>query len=81
MVALVYNGLTLFVRLAQPDKHFETISSRPLLLHGVATQTHHGGQTCLTITSTHQKQAVIQSILTNLGRLRLGARAYCKVRV
>ncbi|MBK8576635.1 MAG: transposase [Elusimicrobia bacterium] len=80
MVALVYNGLTLFVRLAQPDKHFETISSRPLLLHGVATQTRHGGQTCLTITSTHQKQAVIQSILTNIGRLRLGARPYCKVR-
>ena len=39
MVALVYNGWSLFVRLAQPHKHFEAISSRPLLLHGVATQT------------------------------------------
>ncbi len=37
MVALVYNGWTLFVRPAHPDKHFEAISSRPLLLHGVAT--------------------------------------------
>lgn len=66
MVALVYNWWTLFVRLAQPHKHFEAISSRPLLLHGVATQTRHGGQTRLTITSTHAKQSAIQVILTNL---------------
>ena len=66
MVALVYNWWTLFVRLAQPHKHFEAISSRPLLLHGVATQTRHGGQTRLTITSTHAKRSAIQAILTNL---------------
>lgn len=66
MVALVYNWRTLFVRLAQPHKHFEAISSRPLLLHGVATQTRHGRQTRLTITSTHAKQSAIQAILTNL---------------
>ena len=66
MVALVYNWWTLFVRLAQPHKHFEAISSRPLLLHGVATQTKHAGQTRLTITSTHAKQATIQAVLTNL---------------
>jgi hypothetical protein len=65
-VALVYNGWTLFVRLAQPHKHFEAISSRPLLLHGVATQTRHAGQTRLTITRTHAKQAAIQAVLTNL---------------
>jgi hypothetical protein len=66
MVALVYDWWTLFVRLAQPHKHFEAISSRPLLLHGVATQTQHAGQKRLTITSTHAKQAVIQSVLRNL---------------
>lgn len=66
MVALVYNWWTLFVRLAQPHKHFEAISSRPLLLHGVATQTRHGGQTRLTITSTHAKQEKIQRVLTSL---------------
>lgn len=65
-VALTYNWWTLFVRLAQPHKHFEAISSRPLLLHGVATQTRHGGQTRLTITSTHAKQAKIQAVLVNL---------------
>jgi hypothetical protein len=66
MVALVYNWWTLFVRLAQPHKHFEAISSRPLLLHGVATQTRHGGQIRLTITSTHAKRSAIQTILINL---------------
>ncbi|HSL02087.1 MAG TPA: transposase [Nitrospiraceae bacterium] len=45
MVALVYNWWTLFVRLAHSHKHFEAISSRPLLLHGVATHTRHAGQT------------------------------------
>ena len=63
MVALVYNWWTLFVQLAQPHKHFEAISSRPLLLHGVATQMRHAGQTRLTITSTHAKQAAIQAVL------------------
>lgn len=66
MVALVYNWWNLFVRLAQPHKHFEAISSRPLLLHGVATQTKHAGQTRLTITSTHAKQSIIQTALANL---------------
>ena len=68
MVALVYNWWTLFVRLANPHKHHEAITSRPSLLHGVATQTQHAGQTRLTITSTHAKQAVIQAVLTNLAR-------------
>lgn len=57
MVALIYNWWTLFVRLAQPHKHFEAISSRPLLLHGVATQTQHTVQKRLTLTSTHAKQS------------------------
>ena len=66
MVALVYNWWTLFVRLALPHKHFEAISSRPLLLHGVATQTQHAGQTHLTITSLHAKPSAIQAVLTSL---------------
>jgi hypothetical protein len=66
MVALIYNWWTLFVRLAQPHKHFEAISSRPLLLHGVATHTHHAGQTRLTVTSLHAKRSAIQTVLMNL---------------
>jgi len=66
MVALAYNWWTLFVRLTQPHKHFEAISSRPLLLHGVATHTQHASHTHLTITSLHAKQSAIQAVLTSL---------------
>jgi len=39
MIGLVYNGWSLFVRLAEPDKHYEAIVSRPLLLQGVGEPT------------------------------------------
>ena len=77
MVALVYNWWNLFVRLAQPHKHFEAITSRPLLLHGVATQTRHAGQTRLTIPSTHAKQAAIQAVLTSLAGFLRSLKANC----
>ena len=54
------------MRLANPHKHHEAITSRPLLLYGVATKTQHGGQTTLTITSQHAKQATIQAVLARL---------------
>ena len=60
MIALVYNWWTLFVRLAEPDKHFEAITSRPLLLHSVGKQTTHAGQKTLTLTSTHGRAAYIR---------------------
>ena len=41
MVALVYNWWNIFVRLANPDKHLEAITSRPLLLAGIAERTRH----------------------------------------
>jgi Transposase DDE domain group 1 len=66
LVALVYNWWNLFVRLANPDKHNEAITSRPLLLHAVAKQTKHGGQTTLTITSSHSKREYVQAALTRL---------------
>jgi hypothetical protein len=70
MVALVSNGWTLFVRLAQPHTHCEAISSRPRLRQGVATHTQHTGQPRLTITSLHAKRSAIQAVLTNLASLR-----------
>ena len=66
MVALIYNWWTLFVRLANPDKHHEAITSRPLLLHAVARQTKHGGQTILTITSSHSKRKHVQASIMRL---------------
>lgn len=52
-VALVYNWWSLFVRLADPDRHLEAITSRPLLLHAVARQTRHAGQTRLIVSAMH----------------------------
>ena len=60
MIALVYNWWSLFVRLVEPDKHFEAIVSRPLLLHGVGKQTTHASQKTLTITSSHGRASFVR---------------------
>ena len=75
LVALVYNWWSLFVRLADPDHHREVITSRPLLLHAVAKQTQHAGQTRITVSSMHGKGAsarralrAIAAFLEQLGK-------------
>lgn len=65
-VALVYNWWNLFVRLADPGKHLEAITSRPLLLHAVGKQTTHGGQTFIKITSTHGKTPKVKILLNRI---------------
>ena len=67
-IALIYNWWTIFTRLANPDNHLEAITSRPLLLHAVAKQTSHAGQTTLTITSMHNKSAKVTKILDKIAR-------------
>ncbi|MFO1083105.1 MAG: transposase [Reyranellaceae bacterium] len=52
IVALTYNWRTLFARLAEPDRHREAITARPLMMHAIARCTEHAGRTTLTITST-----------------------------
>ena len=64
IVALIYNWWTLFVRLADPDRHSEAIASRPLLLYGVGRQTRHANQT--TITSTHGKAGHVRRMLAEV---------------
>jgi Transposase DDE domain group 1 len=68
MVALVYNWWNIFVRLAEPDKHLEAITSRPLLLAGIAERTRHGRQTSLRIASTHGRARWAQRVLTDVAR-------------
>lgn len=65
-VGLVYNWWSLFVRLADPEKHLEAITSRPLLLHAVGKQTTHAGQTFIKITSTHGKTPKIKLLLNRI---------------
>ena len=53
LVALFYNWWNIFVRLAEPDRHMEAITSRPLLLHAIATRVRHARQTTITVASSH----------------------------
>jgi hypothetical protein len=52
-VALFYDWWSIFVRLAEPDWHREAITSRPLLLHAIASRAKHARQTTITISSLH----------------------------
>lgn len=66
IIALVYNWWSLFVRLANPDKHYEAITSRPLLLSSVGRLTKGGRQQRMTITSSHGQAAKVQVIYRRL---------------
>jgi len=65
-VGLVYNWWNLFVRLAEPDKHFEAITSRPLLLHAVGKQITHAGQTFISVSSVHGKTSKVKMLLNRI---------------
>lgn len=63
MVALIYNWWNIFVRLAEPEKHLEAISSRPLLINGVAKQSTHAGKSKIRISSQHGRTGMVQLYL------------------
>ena len=65
-VGLIYNWWSLFVRLANPNKHYEAITSRPLLLHAVGKQSTHAGQTFIKVTSTHGKLLKVKMLLSRI---------------
>mgnify|MGYP003441433632 FL=1 len=65
-IGLIYNWWNLFVRLAEPNKHLEAITSRPLLLHSVGKQTTHAGQTYISISSTHGETGRVQKLLNRI---------------
>lgn len=68
MTALIYNWWSLFVRLVDPMTSREAITSRPLLMTGVARATRHAGQTTLLLNSSHGQTRKIQSKLTEMTR-------------
>ncbi len=68
MVALVYNWWNIFVRLAEPGKHLEAVTSRPLLLAGIAERTRHGRQTALRVSATHGRAKWAERVLTGVAR-------------
>jgi hypothetical protein len=68
-VALIYNWWSWYFRLAHPKTHLEAITSRPLLLNGVACLTRHAGQSRLLLTLTHEAG---DQIKTMISRIRKG---------
>jgi hypothetical protein len=71
-IALIYNWWSLFVRLADPSKRREAITSRPLLLGAVGRRTTHAGQVCITITPAHGQAGRIQAMLTRVSTFLSG---------
>lgn len=65
-VALIYNWWSWYVRLAHPQTRREAITSRPLLLAGIARLTTHAGQSRLLITLTHAGTDRIKSMIANV---------------
>jgi hypothetical protein len=73
IIAQIYNWWTLFVRWVNPEKHAEAITSRPLMLYGVARESKHAGQRTIRITPMHgkgkensEKIGIISSILNKI---------------
>ena len=62
IIALVYNWWSLFVRLANPAKHYEAITSRPLLLSSVGRLIKTGRQQRMVITSSHSHTTQVQAL-------------------
>lgn len=65
-VALIYNWWSWYVRLANPKTRREAITSRPLLLAGVARQTAHAGQSRLLVTLTHACSEQVKTMIANV---------------
>ena len=73
-VALIYdqrkslwdNWWSWYVRLAHPQTRLEAITSRPLLLAGVARLTQHAGQSHLLLTITHAASTQVKAMIANV---------------
>ena len=65
-VGLIYNWWSWYVRLAHPKTRLEAITSRPLLLSGVARLTQHAGQSRLLLTLTHAAGDQIKGLIANV---------------
>lgn len=68
LIALIYNWWNVFTRLAQPDRHLEAITSRPLLLQAVGRLVTTGRRKIIRLTSTHALADRIRLTLSRIGQ-------------
>jgi hypothetical protein len=66
LIALVYNWWNIFTRLAQPDRHLEAVTSRPLLLHAVGRLVRTARRKIVRLTSTHAMADKVQMVLSRI---------------
>lgn len=57
MIALIYNWWNIFCRLAEPDKHMEAKTSRPLLQQVIGRLSNRGGKRLLHLTAVGAQAA------------------------
>ncbi len=62
------NWWNLFVRLAEPGKHMEAITSRPLQLSAIAERSRHARQTTLKVAGSHAKAGWVAGVLSGVAR-------------
>ncbi len=77
LIAPIANWWNAFCRLADGERHLESITSRPALLGIVGRITTSGRERCIHLTSTHAEASGIQESLSRVGLFlgRLGATA------
>ena len=73
IVALIFNWWGIFTRIGSEGKHGEAITTRPLLLHGIARHTRHGQQSYLSLSSLHAKALRVANLM---GRISHWIQAY-----
>jgi hypothetical protein len=68
LIALFYNWWNVFTRLAQPDRHLEAVTSRPLLLQAVGRLVATGRRKIIRLTSMHALADRIRLTLNRIGQ-------------
>ena len=58
--------MNIFTRIGSEGKHGEAITTRPLLMHGIARHTRHGQQSYLSISSLHAKASRVANLLSRI---------------
>jgi len=66
MTALVCNWWNVFVRIAEPTEHKEALTSRPELLHLIATLGTHAGKKVLRFCSHHENSHAVKRAFNRL---------------
>jgi len=69
LTALISNWWNVFVRIAEPTEHKEALTSRPELLHLIATLVTHGGKKVLRFCTHHENSVAVKRAFNRLHRV------------